>query len=222
MRAMILAAGRGERMRPLTDHTPKPLLPVAGRPLIEWHLRRLARAGVSDVVINLAWLGERIAEYVGDGGRWGVRVQYSREGDRGLETGGGIARALPLLGGAPFLVINGDVWCDYDPAPLLQPMDGLAHLVLVPNPEHNGEGDFGLVRGRVVNAGGERLTFSGIGVYDPALFRGHLGGAFRLAPLLRDAAEQGRVSGECFRGQWCDVGTPERLEALNGRLSGSS
>ncbi|SEP13225.1 N-acetylmuramate alpha-1-phosphate uridylyltransferase MurU [Aquisalimonas asiatica] len=221
MRAMILAAGRGERMRPLTDHTPKPLLPVAGRPLIDWHLQRLADAGVSEVVINLAWLGEQIAEHVGDGSRWGLRVRYSREGDAALETGGGIARALPWLGNAPFLVVNGDVWCDYDPAPLLQPMDGLAHLVLVPNPAHNPEGDFGLVRGRVVTGGGERLTFSGIGVYAPALFDGHPGGAFRLAPLLREAAEQGRVSGTRHDGLWCDVGTPERLEALNARLSGS-
>lgn len=218
MRAMILAAGRGERMRPLTDHTPKPLLAVAGRPLIGWHLQRLAQAGVADVVINLAWLGERIAEYVGDGSHWGLRVHYSREGRKGLETGGGIARALPLLGDAPFLVINGDVWCDYDPAPLLQPTDVLAHLVLVPNPEHNSDGDFGLVGDRVVNAGGERLTFSGIGVYDPVLFHKHPEGAFRLAPLLRDAADRGRVSGDCYRGAWCDVGTPERLQALNAQV----
>ena len=218
MRAMILAAGRGNRMRPLTDRTPKPLLPVAGRPLIDWHLERLAAAGCDQVVINLAWLGEQIADHVGDGSRWGLRVEYSREGETGLETGGGIARALPLLGDAPFLVINGDVWCDLEPARLLRPPAGLAHLVLVPNPEHNSGGDFGLQGGRVVASGGELLTYSGIGVYHPELFAGHPGGAFRLAPLLRRAMAEGRVTGECYRGRWCDVGTPERLQALDAAL----
>lgn len=218
MRAMILAAGRGERMRPLTDHTPKPLLSVGGRPLIEWHLERLARAGVEQVVINLAWLGERIVDHVGDGSRWGLQVAYSREGETGLETGGGIAHALPLLGDAPFLVIDGDVWCEFDPARLMQPPPALAHLVLVPNPEHNHEGDFGLVGDAVVAEGGDRYTFSGIGVYHPELFADHPGGAFRLAPLLRRAMARGQVTGERYDGRWCDVGTPERLQALDCAL----
>ncbi|WP_290647886.1 N-acetylmuramate alpha-1-phosphate uridylyltransferase MurU [Aquisalimonas sp.] len=220
MRAMILAAGRGERMRPLTDRTPKPLLEVGGAPLIDWHLRRLAAAGVREVVINLAWRGEQIATHVGDGSRWGLSVAYSREGAQGLETGGGIARALPLLGEYPFLVVNGDVWCALDPAPLLTPPAGVAHLVLVPNPAHNPDGDFGLQDGCVVNQGGERLTFSGIGVYRPALFHGHPGGAFRLAPLLRRAVTDGQVSGQAFRGGWCDVGTRERLTVLDRQLRG--
>ncbi len=215
---MILAAGRGERMRPLTDHTPKPLLPVGGRPLIDWHLERLAAAGFREVVINLAWLGERIAEHVGDGHGYGLRVSWSREGETGLETGGGIARALPLLGDGPFLVINGDVWCDLDPTTLPGQPDGLAHLVLVTNPEHNPAGDFALEGGRVVDAGGERLTFSGIGVYRPELFSGHPGGAFRLAPLLHSAVAAGRVTGSRYPGVWCDVGTPQRLAALDARL----
>ena len=218
MPAMILAVGRGERMRPLTDHTPKPLLVVGGKPLIDWHLERLAAAGFRRVVINLAWLGEQIAEHVGDGGRWGLDVTFSREGERGLETGGGIAHALPLLGEGPFVVINGDVWCDLDPVRLRQPPDHLAHLVLVPNPEHNRGGDFGLQGGVVVPPGAEALTYSGIGVYHPDLFAGHPGGAFRLAPLLHGAIAEGGVTGECYRGRWCDVGTPERLQALDAAL----
>lgn len=222
MPAMILAAGRGERMRPLTDDTPKPLLAAGGRPLIDWHLERLAAAGCRRVVINLAWLGEQIAAHVGDGRRWGLEVRLSREGERGLETGGGIARALPLLGDGPFLVINGDVWCDLDPAPLLQPPAGLAHLVLVPNPEHNPDGDFGLLGDAVVPAGGEPLTYSGIGVFHPDLFAGHRGGAFRLAPLLHRAIAAGQVTGQCHRGRWCDVGTPQRLRALDVELRGTA
>ncbi|MDN3516042.1 nucleotidyltransferase family protein [Aquisalimonas lutea] len=220
MRAMVLAAGRGERMRPLTDTTPKPLLVAGGRPLIDWHLERLAAAGVTEVVINLAWLGERIAAHVGDGSRWGLRVAYSREGERGLETGGGIVRALPLLGEAPFLVVNGDIWCDLDLSPVLTPPSGLAHLVLVPNPSHHPDGDFQLAGDRVVAAGGEPFTFSGIGVYSPRLFDGCPDGAFRLAPLLREAVAQGRVTGFRHDGGWCDVGTPERLRALEQALAG--
>lgn len=219
MPALILAAGRGERMRPLTDQVPKPLLRVGGRALIDWHLLRLAAAGVRDVVINLAWLGEQIAAHVGDGHAFGVRVRYSREGEAALETGGGIARALPLLGDGPFLVVNGDVWCDLDPASLPRAPEGLAHLVLVPSPEHNAAGDFGLVEGRVVPRGDEALTFSGIGIYRAALFAHAPDGAFRLAPLLGEAIEAGQVTGECYRGRWWDVGTPERLHALDRILA---
>lgn len=214
---MILAAGRGKRMRPLTDRVPKPLLPVAGQPLIAWHLQRLARAGLLDVVINHAWLGKQIPAALGDGSRWGVRIRYSDEGDTGLETGGGIQRALPLLGEAPFLVINGDIWTDIDFAGLQLAEDDLAHLVLVENPAHNPEGDFALQAGRIGDIG-PRYTFSGVGVYDPALFADCAPGAFALAPLLRGAAAHGRVSGELHRGCWCDVGTPQRLRDLDRQL----
>ncbi len=211
---MILAAGRGERMRPLTDHTPKPLLPVAGRPLIVHHLEALARSGVREVVINHAWLGERIEAALGDGGRWGLRLHYSPEG-QALETGGGIFNALPLLGDGPFLVINGDVWTDLDYRSLRHPLPGLAHLVLVPNPDHHPGGDFFLdPAGRITNHPAGRLTFSGIGVYRPELFAGCEPGAFPLAPLLRQAAAAGQVTGTRFQGRWMDVGTPERLAAV--------
>lgn len=218
MKAMILAAGRGERMRPLTDHTPKPLLPVAGRPLIVHHIEALAAAGVREIVINLAWLGERIAAALGDGANWGVRLHYSREGAQALETGGGIFQALPLLGPEPFLVVNGDVWTDCPIEGLLRSPTGLAHLLLVPNPEHNPTGDFVLSEGRVVSESGPGLTFSGIGVYRPELFVGCQPGAFRLAPLLRQAAAAGQVSGECYAGRWFDIGTPARLAALEELL----
>ncbi len=218
MRAMVLAAGRGTRMRPLTDRTPKPLLAVGGQPLIVWHLRRLATAGVQDVVVNLAWLGDQIRDALGDGSRWGLRLRYSPEGETGLETGGGIHRALALLGPDPFLVVNGDIWTDLDYASLPQSPSGLAHLVLVPNPDHNPAGDFGLERGRVVNAAGHRYTFSGVGVYRPSLFAGCKPGIFPLAPLLRRAADAGEVTGQLHTGAWCDVGTPQRLNALDDRL----
>lgn len=220
MKAMILAAGRGQRMRPLTDDTPKPLLSLAGRPLIDWHLRALVRAGAEEVVINTAWLGERIQAHVGDGGHWGVRVRYSHEGDAGLETGGGIHRALPVLGTNPFWVVNGDVWTDFDPADLPVALDGLAHLVLVPNPPHHPEGDFCLDgAGRIrMDGEGEALTFAGIGCYDPALFDGMAPGSFRLAPLLRQAAERGAVTATRYDGDWFDIGTPQRLEAVDAYL----
>ncbi len=218
MRAMILAAGRGERMRPLTDHTPKPLLSVAGRPLIAHHLEALAAAGVTDVVINISWLGEQIRSALGGGERWGLRLHYSDEGAQALETGGGIFNALPLLGDGPFLVVNGDVWTDYPLARLLREPAGLGHLVLVPNPPHHQEGDFALQDGRVLGTGGERLTFSGIGVYRPELFAGCRPGPFRLAPLLHEAAAAGHLQGECYRGRWFDIGTPERLAALQELL----
>jgi len=215
---MLLAAGRGERMRPLTDRTPKPLLPAGGRPLIVWHIERLAAAGVRDIVINHAHLGEQIVQALGDGGDWGVRIRYSAEGTA-LETGGGIFRALPLLGSAAFLVINADIWCDLDPGGLAIAADRDAHLVLVDNPVHNPDGDFHLAGGQVAATGTPRLTFSGIGVYRPALFAACRPGAFPLAPLLRTAMQAGRVSGEHYRGRWTDVGTPERLAALDRELT---
>lgn len=220
MKAMILAAGKGERMRPLTLHTPKPMVPVAGQPLIEYHLQALAKAGVTEVVINHAWLGQQIEDHLGDGARFGLSIRYSPEGEP-LETGGGIFKALPLLGDAPFLLVNGDIWTDYDFARLRAPLKGLAHLVLVDNPGHHGRGDFRLDGQRVVDGdeAAGTLTFSGISVLDPALFEGCEPGAFKLAPLLRHAMAEGRVSGEHFQGHWVDVGTLERLAEVE-RLIG--
>ena len=224
MKAMILAAGRGERMRPLTDHTPKPLIPVAGKPLIEWHLAALKAAGIEQIVVNLGWLGERLRAHLGDGSAFGVSIACSDEGWPALETGGGIHRALPLLGAAPFLLVNGDVWSDVPLAPLAEraaalPERDLAHLVLVPNPAHNPRGDFGLAAGRMIPACAESFTFSGVSVLRPELFEDCTPGAFPLAPLLRDAAIRGRVSAELHTGLWSDVGTPERLAAVETLLS---
>ncbi|MGM0593859.1 MAG: N-acetylmuramate alpha-1-phosphate uridylyltransferase MurU [Pseudomonadota bacterium] len=219
MRAMILAAGRGERMRPLTDTTPKPLLLAGGRPLIEYHLEALAAAGFDQVVINHAHLGEQIERALGDGERYGLAIRYSAEGPA-LETGGGIFRALPLLGDEPFLVINGDIWCDYPYARLRELPVELAHLVLVDNPPQHPQGDFALDAGAVRESGSGCLTFSGIGLYRPELFAGCRDGAFRLAPLLRRAMAEGAVSGEHFRGHWFDIGTPERLKHLDQFLRG--
>ena len=220
MRAMILAAGRGERMRPLTLVRPKPLLEAGGAPLIVHHLRALQSAGFSDIVVNLSWLGEQIRTTLGDGSRYGVRLHYSDEGPEPLETGGGIFRALPLLGAGPFLVLNGDVWTDVDWAGLRDRLapDDLAHLVLVPNPDHNTAGDFVLEHGRIVESAGERYTFSGVGIYRAELFAGCRVGIFKLAPLLRTAARAGRVSGQLHTGAWLDIGTPERLAQLDERL----
>lgn len=221
MKAMILAAGRGERMRPLTDHTPKPLLTAGGKPLIVWHIENLARAGFRELVINHAHLGEQVEATLGNGSRFGVSIQYSPEGEA-LETAGGIANALPLLGDAPFLVVNGDTNTDYDFAGLTgKPGKNLrAWLVLVENPEHNGQGDFALAGDRVVEQGDFMHTFSGIGVYCPELFSGVVRGSkARLAPLLRDAMRSGKVGGEFYAGRWVDVGTPERLAELDRRLS---
>jgi MurNAc alpha-1-phosphate uridylyltransferase len=218
---MILAAGRGERMRPLTDTVPKPLLEVGGRPLVAYHLAALAAAGITDVVINHAHLGDRIERALGDGREHGVAIRYSAEPDGALETGGGIHRALPLLGDAPFVVVNGDVWCDFPLARLPEHPDGLAHLVLVDNPDHHPDGDFALVDGRVRARDGAALTYSGIGVYDPALFTGCRPGRFPLAPLLDAAIARDRVGGERWDGRWVDVGTPERLRALDAALAGT-
>ena len=220
MRAMILAAGKGERMRPLTLNTPKPLIPVAGVPLIEYHLGALARAGFTEVVINHAWLGEKIEAHVGNGERFGLQVTYSRE-TQPLETGGGIFQALKYLGDEPFVVVNGDIWTDYDFAALRRPLAGLAHLVLVPNPEHHPEGDFLLEDGQVQlpSTSVDTLTYSGIAVLHPKLFADSAAGAFKLAPLLRFAMRDGDVSGEPFDGHWIDVGTPERLAATETLLA---
>ena len=225
MRAMILAAGEGRRMRPLTDETPKPLLQVGGVPLLERHLLGLRDAGVNDVVVNASYLGEQIAAFCGDGDRWGLRIEVSREAAP-LETAGGIIEALPLLGEAPFLVVNGDVYCDYPLKRLIdRPIEsGQGHLVLVDNPAHHPEGDFRLVDDTVqqpedtvsADAGpGNTLTFSGIALYAADFFAGYERGKRALKPLFDEAILQGRLSGELFAGVWSDVGTPERLAALN-------
>lgn len=220
MKAMILAAGRGERMRPLTDHRPKPLLRAGGKMLIEYHLDALVRAGVTDILINYAHLGAQIEAALGDGVRYDAHITYSPEPEGALETGGGIQRALPWLGEGPFLVVNGDVWTDFDYASLPQSIDGVAHLVLVDNPEQHPDGDFCLLDERVFECAGPRLTFSGIGLYRSSLFADCALGRFPLAPLLRQAMTQGRVSGQHYTGQWSDVGTPQRLEALDRLLQG--
>lgn len=216
---MILAAGRGERMRPLTDRLPKPLVPVGGRPLIVHHLERLAAAGFREVVINHAHLGEMIEAALGDGHRWGLAIRYSPESPAALGTGGGIHNALPLIGDAPFLVVNGDVWTDLPYARLTAAPPGLAHVVLVPNPAHNANGDFGLEDGRVL-PDSRGLTFSGIGVYRPRLFAERGSGAFALGPLLREVARWGEVTGEVYDGAWFDVGTLERLAQVEAFLGG--
>ena len=222
MKAMILAAGKGERMRPLTLTTPKPLVRAGGVPLIEYHLRALAAAGFTDIVINHAWLGQQIEDYLGNGSRYGVSIQYSAEGEP-LETGGGIFRALPLLGDEAFVVVNGDIWTDYDFSVLHQPINGLAHLVLVSNPPHHPAGDFGLVETRVLDGqpGAGTLTYSGIAVLHPQLFDGCTEGAFKLAPLLRKAMADGQVTGEQLRGHWVDVGTHERLAEVETLIEAS-
>ena len=219
MKVMVLAAGRGERMRPLTDHTPKPLLAVAGKALLVHHLERLAQAGLTDIVVNHAWLGAQIEAALGDGRTFGVNIRYSAEGEA-LETGGGIARALPLLGDEPFAVINGDIFCDFDLRllPSLLASGDLAHLILVANPPQHPHGDFALETGRARASGEGRLTFAGIGVYHPVLFAGCPQGAFPLAPLLRQAMSADRVGASRHDGLWCDVGTPQRLAALDAQL----
>jgi MurNAc alpha-1-phosphate uridylyltransferase len=218
MKAMILAAGRGERMRPLTDHTPKPLLEVGGKALIEYHLMALHQAGIRDVIINHAWLGEQIESRLGNGERYGLEIQYSPEVPVALETAGGIIQALSRLGTEPFIVINGDIWCDYSMQQLPQQPDGLAHLVMVDNPPHNLQGDFCLTDGRLQAEGQSKLTYSGIGVYHPHLFAGLEPGIRPLAPLLKQAMAKGQVSGEHYRGRWLDIGAPERLHELDTAL----
>ncbi|MEO6422544.1 MAG: N-acetylmuramate alpha-1-phosphate uridylyltransferase MurU [Candidatus Nitrotoga sp.] len=220
---MLLAAGRGERMRPLTDHTPKPLLQAGGKSLIVWHIEGMAKAGICDLVINHAHLGNKIEAALGDGSQFGISIRYSAENPV-LETAGGIANALPLLGDTPFAVINSDIYCDYDFAQLperaavLESSGDSAHLVLVNNPAHHPNGDFGLISGRVVN-NTPAFTFSGIGIYQPSLFASIPRGTVApLAPLLRAQIALGKVSGEHYRGRWLDVGTPQRLEKLDNEL----
>jgi N-acetyl-alpha-D-muramate 1-phosphate uridylyltransferase len=218
-KAMILAAGRGERLRPLTDKTPKPLIKVAGRSLIEYHLENLAAAGYNEIIINTAWLAEKIHQQLGDGSDYGVSVQYSDEGEA-LETAGGIINALPLLGDKPFLVVNGDIWCDFDFSSLPElDNDTQAHLVLVNNPAHNQQGDFALDNKRVRNTGETMFTFSGIGLYKAEFFAKQEKAIAPLAPLIRKKCDNNLVSGQIHQGLWTDVGNIERLQALESRLS---
>jgi N-acetyl-alpha-D-muramate 1-phosphate uridylyltransferase len=216
MKAMILAAGRGERMRPLTDHTPKPLLPFAGKSIIEHTIIQLVTAGFHDIIINHAHLGKQIEEKLGTGHQHGARIRYSPEGEQALETAGGIINALPLLGEEVFLVVNGDIATDFPFAELKNQTVDLAHLVLVNNPEHHPQGDFGLdSTGKVIENGTELLTFSGIGLYRPELFINSPAGISKLGPLLRQAIANQRVSGQQYTGFWMDIGTPHRLQELD-------
>ena len=216
--AMILAAGRGERMRPLTDSTPKPLLRVHDQPLIERHVVGLVRAGIERIVINLAWLGSQISGYLGDGSRYGATIIYSEEAPRALDTGGGIFRALPHLSCGPFAVVNGDIYTDFPFETLALDAAHDAHLVLVPNPSYL-KGDFGLDHGQAVAAAGELFTFACIAVYRPAFFADCIDGVFPMMPLWRRSMAAGRCSAQLYTGPWEDVGTPERLAALNGKSS---
>jgi MurNAc alpha-1-phosphate uridylyltransferase len=218
MRAMLLAAGRGERMRPITDSTPKPLVRVGDRPLIAWHLAALARAGIREVVINLSWLGHQVRTTLGDGRDYGVSITYSDEGPVPLETGGGIFRAVPLLGPGPFLVVNADIWTDIDFAAVALEEHAHARLLLIPNPPHHPRGDFGLEGDLVVTRDTDRYTYSGVGVYRPEFFGGCTPGRFPLLPLLNRAIAAGLVRGQVHRGEWCDVGTVERLASLDARV----
>ena len=218
MKAMLLAAGRGERLRPITDSLPKPLVQVRGRALIAWHLAALARADIREVVINTSWLGGQLHAALGDGHEFGVRITWSDEGPVPLETGGGILRALPWLGPQPFLVVNADIWTDVDFGRLSLEKDADAHLVLIPNPPHHERGDFGLEGDVVVNRDSARFTYSGVGVYRPEFFAGCTPGIFPLLPLLNRAIAARRVRGQLHRGEWCDVGTAERLASLEARL----
>ena len=219
MRAMILAAGRGERMRPLADSTPKSMLKVNDKPLIQYHIENLVSAGSNQIVINHACRGEQIETFLGDGQRFGARISYSAEGSKPLETGGGIFKALSLLGDDPFIVINSDIWTDYPINQLPTDPVGVAHLVLVDNPPHNSKGDFTLDNGYVRQKGEERYTFSGIGVYRPVLFTNCINGVFPLLPLLQEAIAQNKVTGEYYSGTWIDIGTPDRLYELREKIN---
>jgi MurNAc alpha-1-phosphate uridylyltransferase len=218
VKAMVLAAGRGERLRPLTDSVPKPLIEVDGRPLIAWHLAALGRAGFTEVVVNLSWLGQKLRAALGDGRDFGLTLHYLDEGPVALETGGGILNALPLLGPEPFLVVSADIFTDLDFASLPPKPAALAHLVLVPNPAHHPRGDFGL-EGDLVFLREPRYTYGNVGVYRPEFFAGCTPGRFALVEPLKRAIAQGAVRGELFTGQWSDVGTPGRLAELNARLA---
>jgi len=216
MKAMVLAAGRGERMRPLTDTCPKPLLQVAGKALIEHHISSLVKAGFRELVINHAYLGQQIEDYLGDGSKYNISITYSAENEA-LETGGGIYKALNLLGNDAFLVVNGDVFCEYDFSLLPKTINDLVHLVMIDNPEHNPKGDFYFHNGRLLETKGSKLTYSGIGIYRPELFKACSSGKFPLAPLLRMAIKNKAISAEHYAGFWMDVGTPERLEYINSK-----
>ena len=236
MKALVFAAGLGERMRPLTDHTPKPLIEAGGKPLIVWHLEKLAAMGVRDVVINTSWLADRFPALLGDGAQWGLRLQYLHEGDTPLETGGGMLNARPVLGEAPFLLVNGDIWTDFDFARLPREPVGLAHLGLVDPPAFAPRGDFALdATGTLHRDGEHRLTYAGLGIYRPALLDGwqqHAAGQVRetangkprfpLLPLLHAGMATERITGERLTGRWTDVGTPERLAALDQELATTS
>ena len=215
MVAMILAAGRGDRLRPITDTTPKALIEVSGVSLLEQHLQRLAAAKIETVVINLGWLGDRIAKRIGSGQQFGLQVVYSPEYDNILETGGGIKRALPLIGNAPFWVINADIYTDMALPNIKLDANSLAHLVLVPTPAHKAAGDFDLRDGKVRNSENQDLTYSGMAFYRPEMFENSDDGRFSVVPLMRAAADRGQLDGSVYEGMWEDVGTPERLEALN-------
>jgi MurNAc alpha-1-phosphate uridylyltransferase len=217
-RALVFAAGRGERMRPLTDAMPKPLLEVRGKPLIVWHLEKLARAGVREVVVNTSHLANRFPERIGDGSQWNLRIRYSYEGSEPLETGGGMFRALAFLGHEPFIAVNGDVFTDFNFSTLPQRIHSLAHLVMVDNPAHNPNGDFVLRDGKLFDEPSPRLTFAGVGVYRSELLDGSSDGKFSLAPILRAAMRREEITGEHYRGMWNDVGTPQRLDELNSGL----
>ncbi len=221
MKAMILAAGRGERMRPLTDHTPKPLLSAGGQPLIVHLIRNLVAGGIDEIIVNTAHLGHQITSALGDGKAFGANIRYSRETEA-LETGGGILKALPMLGDDPFLVINGDIGTNFPLGRLQQQAVDLAHLILVPNPSHHPKGDFGLQNGKALERGEPRFTFGGIGLYRPSLFKACPEGRFPLAPLLRSAMATGRVSAELYEGLWMDIGTIERLEAFGDLIAEST
>jgi MurNAc alpha-1-phosphate uridylyltransferase len=230
-RALVFAAGKGERMRPLTNDTPKPLLAAGGKPLVEWHLEKLAAIGIREVVLNVSWLADRFEPTLGNGSRWGLRLHYSHEGPEPLETGGGMLHALRLLGDAPFIAVNGDIWTDYDFSRLPTRPRAMAHLVMVDNPPQHPAGDFRLeANGTLRGDGAPKLTYSGIGVYDPRILTGWrevIGRApgtelspprFKLAPLLFDAMARGEIHGEHHRGRWTDVGTPQRLAELDAAL----
>jgi N-acetyl-alpha-D-muramate 1-phosphate uridylyltransferase len=220
--ALILAAGLGERMRPLTDTTPKPLLEVHGKPLIVHHIEKLAAAGVNDIAINTSHLADQFPDVLGDGSRWGVRLRYSYEGPTPLETGGGMLKALPLLGSEPFIVVSADIWSDIDYAALPWEPRGVAHLVMVPNPDFHPNGDFSLAEGQLHDddapPGAERLTFGNVGIYRPEIVAGEVAGKFKLAPMYRRAIAQGRLSGERYDGFWRNVGNPAQLAQLRAEV----
>lgn len=217
---MILAAGRGERMRPLTDTTPKPLLQAGGKPIIQQTIEQLVSAGFTEIVINVAYLGQQIIDTLGSGLEFGASISYSDEGEAALETAGGIINALPILGTEPFLVVNGDIANDYDFSQLQNKSFNLAHLVLIPNPAHHPEGDFHLTSNGLIAVDGQpMLTYSGIGLFSPTLFNDTPPGKNKLAPLLRNAMSQNKVSGESFDGFWLDIGSPERLHELDNYLN---